>query len=516
MIHPVYRYRLWRLGVLPKLRELRALQWAPAPEVERLENRRLTDLLRHAHAHVPYYRDVLEGCGAVDSAGRVDLTAFADIPFLDKDIIRGRSEELLSDDLDSRPWFRNYSGGSTGEPVAFVQESQEQCQLEPGGDVPLRRVVGSRPGRQLGAALGLGTRPRRPSQPTRRYRRHTRRLLVLNAFGMTQQRMGEYVEALNAFRPRHILAYAGSLYELARYVRENDLSVWSPAGIMTSAESIYPEQRAFIESVFRAPVFDRYGSREAGNMACECEHHRGLHVAVPTHRIELLRDDGTLAGPGETGEIVVTCFETFAMPLVRYRIGDRATWAEGPCTCGRAWPLLARVDGRVMDAFSTPGGGTIDGCYFTMGFFGRDWLEKFQVVQETPDLVRVFIILRDPATPSGVHRRRPRRVRRACPHSTGARQPDRVRVRRRHHAHASGQAPIHHLEGPHGRTQGAALRPSTVNDSTAPGRPRAPASIASDRCAADRRDRLRRSHLRQHGGSSPVPRAGLDHRPRCR
>jgi phenylacetate-CoA ligase len=399
MIHPVYRYRLWRLGVLPKLRELRASQWAPAQEVERLENRRLTDLLRHARAHVPYYRDVLEGCGAVDSAGRVDLTAFADIPLLDKDIIRGRSEELLSDDLDRRPWFRNYSGGSTGEPVAFVQEIHDNASW--GRAVTFLfdewsgRGLGDRWALLWGSERDLGG----PPSPRARYHRHTRRLLVLNAFGMTQQRMGEYVEALNAFRPRHILAYAGSLYALARYVRENDLSVWPPAGIMTSAESIYPEQRAFIESVFRAPVFDRYGSREAGNMACECEHHRGLHVAAPTHRIELLRDDGTLAGPGETGEIVVTCFETFAMPLVRYRIGDRATWAESPCTCGRAWPLLAQVDGRVMDAFSTPGGGTIDGCYFTMGFFGRDWLEKFQVVQETPDLVRVSIVLRDPATP---------------------------------------------------------------------------------------------------------------------
>ena len=192
------------------------------------------------------------------------------------------------------------------------------------------------------------------------------------------------------------MAYAGSLYELARYVRDSGLSVWSPTGIMTSAESIYPEQRALIERVFRAPVFDRYGSREAGNMACECDHHRGLHVSAPTHLIELLRPDGTLAGPGESGEIVVTCFETFAMPLVRYRIGDRATWAKGPCTCGRAWPLLQQVDGRVLDAFTTPGGGTIDGCYFTMGFFGRDWLEKFQVIQETPESLRVFIVPRDP------------------------------------------------------------------------------------------------------------------------
>lgn len=394
MIHPVYRYRLWRLGVLPKLKELRALQWAPASEVQALQDRRVGALLRHAHGHVPYYREILEACGAVDAAGAVDLRAFTSIPLLDKDIIRARGEELLSDDLDRRAWFRNYSGGSTGEPVAFVQEHDES---ESYGravtflfDEWACRGLGDRWALLWGSERDLGG----PPSWRARHRRRTRRLLVLNAFGMTQQRMRDYVESLNAFRPRHILAYAGSLYQLARFIQDNHLDVWSPAGIMTSAESIHPQQRALIECVFRAPVFNRYGSREAGNMACECEHHQGLHVASPTHLVELLRDDGSLAGPGEIGEIVVTCFETYAMPLIRYRIGDRATWAEGPCTCGRAWPLLAQVNGRVMDAFATPGG-TIDGCYFTMGFFGRDWIESFQVVQERPDLVRAYIVPRD-------------------------------------------------------------------------------------------------------------------------
>lgn len=399
MIHPVYGYRLWRLGTLSKLRRLRDLQWGTAAEVETLQEQRLGALLRHAHDHVPYYRGVLEDCGAVDPSGRVDLTAFTAIPFLDKDIIRSRGEALYSDDLDQRPWFRNYSGGSTGEPVAFVQEEREDHHWGRAVTLLYDEWSGRRPGDKFALLWGserdlAGKRSLRAS-----YRRRTRRILVLNAFEMTPARMTEYVAAINRFRPRQILAYAGSLYQLARHIRDTGSSVHAPDGIMTSAESIYPEQRALIESVFRAPVFDRYGSREAGNMACECDRHLGLHVSAPTHLIELLRPDGSLAGPGESGEIVVTCFETYAMPLVRYRIGDRATWAKGPCTCGRAWPLLEQVNGRVMDAFAIPDGGTIDGCYFTMGFFGRDWMEKFQVVQESADLLRVFIVLRDPATP---------------------------------------------------------------------------------------------------------------------
>jgi len=397
MIHPVYLYRLYRLGVLPKLRTLRAAQWAPAAEVQRMQEERLADLLSHAHEHVPYYREILEECGAVDHSGRVDLSAFTSIPLLDKDIIRAKGDELLSDDLDRRPWFRNYSGGSTGEPVAFIQESSEDASWDRALTFLFDEWSGHRLGDRWALLWGSERDLGGPPSLRVRYHRRTRRVLVLNAFRMDRQRMDDYVRQLNAFRPRHILAYAGSLFELSRYIHENELEVCSPAGIMTSAESIYPEQRALIESVFRAPVFDRYGSREAGNMACECEQHRGLHVAAPTHRVEILRDDGSLAGPGETGELVVTCFETFAMPLIRYRIGDRATWADGPCSCGRAWPLLEQVNGRVMDAFVTPGGGTIDGCYFTMGFFGCDWIRSFQVVQEQPDTLRAFLVPRDPA-----------------------------------------------------------------------------------------------------------------------
>jgi phenylacetate-CoA ligase len=399
MMHPAQSYRLWRLGVTKQLAELRRLQWAPEQEITALSDRRLRALLRHAHAHVPYYRTLLEDCGAVDAGGNVDLEAFTAIPFLTKDIIRARPEELLAEDLDRSGWVYNYSGGSTGEPVRFAQVHDDWSR-------PLKLLYDEWSGRRLGdkCVLLWGSQRDLVAKPRLRTRIHsyTRRLVPLNAFSMTPERMREYVATINSFKPRQILGYAGSLYELARFARDNGLRVHSPVGVMTSAETLFPEQRALLEEVFRAPVFNRYGSREAGNMACECDHHRGLHISAPTHLVELVKGDGSLAGPGEMGEIAVTCFDTLAMPLVRYRIGDIATWSESPCSCGRAWPLLEQVNGRVLDAFLTPSGGSIDGCYFTMGFFGRDWLEKFQVVQESPELLRVAIILREPRAPDEV------------------------------------------------------------------------------------------------------------------
>ena len=162
-----------------------------------MQHQRLGDLLRHAHDHVPYYRELLERCGVVDATGGVDLTAFDTVPFLDKDIIRSRSEELLSDDLEQRPWFRNYSGGSTGEPVAFVQEQREDDHWSRAVTLLFDEWSGRGPGDRC--ALLWGSERDLAGAPSWRvrYRRRTRRMLVLNAFGMTPEHMGEYVKALN-------------------------------------------------------------------------------------------------------------------------------------------------------------------------------------------------------------------------------------------------------------------------------------------------------------------------------
>src|SRR5262249_40584588 len=53
--------------------------------------------------------------------------------------------------------------------------------------------------------------------------------------------------------------------------------------------------------------------------------------------------------PGAVGELVGTSFDNDVMPLVRYRTGDLAAWAEPPCMSGTAWFRVARIEGRLQD-----------------------------------------------------------------------------------------------------------------------------------------------------------------------
>ena len=109
----------------------------------------------------------------------------------------------------------------------------------------------------------------------------------------------------------------------------------------------------------------------------------------------MLREDGTPASPGEVGRIVVTSLVNYAMPLIRYVIGDLGAWAESPCGCGRAWPLLREVTGRISDTFVRADGTLVAGQYWNYIAFMQDWVQQFQVVQEAIDQLRVSIVVRD-------------------------------------------------------------------------------------------------------------------------
>jgi len=140
--------------------------------------------------------------------------------------------------------------------------------------------------------------------------------------------------------------------------------------------------RQKIESVFQTRVFNRYGSREVGDMACECDTHEHLHIAPSGHFIEIVDDNGAQLTDGVEGNIAVTCLMNYAMPLVRYSIGDRGVMSTArQCSCGRKGPMLKAVLGRNVDAFKTADGTLIDGEYFTHLLYFRNWVRQFQVVQ---------------------------------------------------------------------------------------------------------------------------------------
>jgi len=180
---------------------------------------------------------------------------------------------------------------------------------------------------------------------------------------------------------------------LAQYYRQSGQSPLGAAphlkAVLTSAETLLEHQRIAIEETFATRVFDQYGQAEMQSFWYECEAGR-MHAHPLAGVTEILRMDGSAAAPGEFGEVVLTGFVNYAMPLVRYRVGDTARWAAEPCPCGRAMPVIEEIGGRLDDLVFTR----------ERGFLGRldpvlkgvRHIVESQLEQESLDVLRVRFV----------------------------------------------------------------------------------------------------------------------------
>jgi phenylacetate-CoA ligase len=350
--------------------------------------RLLARMLRHCREQVPHYARRLRELG---DPGQDPEAVLAGMPILTKQNIREHFDELKSSDLSRRRWKLNTSGGSTGEPARFIQDREYEARSRAltlafdkwvGHEVgePLVRLWGSERDVLLGT---LGWRARAFDALTR--------TTFLNAFRMTPRAMRDFARRIRRIRPNLIVAYAQALYELAGFLEQEGIQVPKVGAVITSAGTLHDFMRSRIERTFRCPVYNRYGSREVSLIACERPGVEGMWVAPWNNIVEIVDDNGQPVPPGTDGEILVTSLVNFAMPLVRYRIGDRGTLSPGSVRGGQT---LRRVLGRNVDAFRRRDGTIVDGEYFTHLLYFRDWVEKFQFVQTRHDQVVLRVVAR--------------------------------------------------------------------------------------------------------------------------
>jgi phenylacetate-CoA ligase len=214
----------------------------------------------------------------------------------------------------------------------------------------------------------------------------------LSAYLMSPERMRRYVATLNRVRPRLIVAYAQSAYELAQFIERERLSLEPQRAVVTTAGTLYPFMREKIAQVFGCEVYNQYGSREVSDIAFEIPGTEGLSVAPWGNFVEILDDHGMPVSPGDEGNIVVTCLTNYAMPLLRYSIGDRGALMPDQDPSGSGIQVLKRVSGRNMDVFRTRMETMVDAQYFIHLLYFRPWVWKFQVVQRSYEQVLFKVV----------------------------------------------------------------------------------------------------------------------------
>jgi len=388
IIYPLYysRHNDPRLKQIVKLEKN---QFLSRDEVLALSFNKFIDLLKYAYEHTIYYKEVLDQLKKTPD----DFKCFADLkklPILTKEILKYRCDDLISDEFDKADLIADSSGGSTGKPTIFYKDMFRNN---------IRRADQIRHDRWSGWDIGkkyalLWGAPKDNNHyhnfKEKLYFRYIERNIILDAFDVSDEGFFDFTQQLEKYKPSMILGYANLLYRYAKYLNTNNTAhKIRPKGIVSSAETLTEEMRSEIEKAFHCGVFNRYGSREVGLIASECDQHRGLHINIDNIYLELSTHDNNAVKIGDEGNILVTDYYNKVMPLIRYELGDVGVLSDIECKCGRGLPILEKVVGRKSDFFVTKSGKLIHGEYFTHLFYGVSGIEQFQIIQENLDEITI-------------------------------------------------------------------------------------------------------------------------------
>lgn len=354
-----------------------------------LYREKLEALLVYSFKYVPYYRRLLISAG-VTSAQDISHDHIYLLPILTKSDITEHSQQLRSSLINKINYVSNTSGGSTGAPVEFLQDSDFNASTR-----VVKVLMDEAVGHQLGMKklllwgserdiFGGGHEPLSVSLLKRIKNEHW-----FNSFKITDQKFEECIEWINTNKPEMVLAYVESIYDLSRIINEKSKKIISPKVIMTTAGTLTADVQVEIQRAFPGTlIVNRYGSREVGDIACYHPGYNMLVVNHPSQYVEILDGQGQHVKVGEVGEIVVTNLVNKVMPLIRYKIGDMAKF--GGIHEGKI--LLENITGRVSDVFKNSENESIHGEYFTHLFYEKKWVKKFQVVQKSIDKIVVYIV----------------------------------------------------------------------------------------------------------------------------
>ncbi len=382
------------------LYQMEQTQWWSPERLRAAQAGQLRELVAHARATVPFYRDRL---GGLPDSGDADAfyDAWRRLPVLRRDEVHAAGEALHSTAVPEAHggWDEIATSGSTGTPVrvrrtqlfglvwsavtyrdhlwhrrdltgtlAVLRESGKGKAAYPDGD-RWEHWGGGPTLFQSGPCVGLNV--------------------------MTP--VADQLEWLVRMDPDYLLSFPTLLAELAALSRRTGKRPAKLRQVETISEILSPAQRATIEDAWGAPVVNLYSAREAGYLGLQCPESHALHVPAEAVLLEVLDEDGGWCAPGETGRVVVTPLHNFATPLIRYDIGDFAAVGQ-PCACGRGLPVISQVFGRRQNMLVMPDGTskvTLLSSSDLQDIAACAPVRRYQFVQRTTDLLELRVVAED-------------------------------------------------------------------------------------------------------------------------
>ncbi len=346
-------------AMLAILFQLDLSQWWTTEELRQKQAQQLGRLLAHALVTVPFYRDRLAGLDfSADGAPLPEC--WSRLPLLRRDEVQTAGDALISGRIPPSHGELGeiFTSGSTGKPIravttqlsglfwsAFTVRDHLWHRRDLRGT-----LAGIRESAKGEAPYPDGTRAESWGQSSGRAFA-TGPMVSLNITCPLEQQ----VDWLQRQNPDYLLTHPSIAERLAAYCLEHGIALPKLRQVETISEILRPDTRTLCREAWGVPVVDVYSTREVGYVALQCPDHEHYHIQSEGIVVEVLDDHGESCAAGEVGRVVVTPLHNFAMPLIRYDIGDFAEVGD-PCPCGRGLPVLRRIHGRRQNMLIMPSG----------------------------------------------------------------------------------------------------------------------------------------------------------------
>lgn len=368
---------------------LQESQWWDKERLEDYQMQQLEKLLIHAYENVPYYRRVFDerGLKPIDIKSKEDLIK---LPILTKDIVRNNINDLLAKNIDRKKLHPIKTSGTTVSPLSFFWHKNITIPKEDSFTWTIYNIAGYKFSEKL-IYLSFELPP--DTKGKLRQYNPLERTMLLYASGLNEDTLHSYVDLIRKFQPKVLKGIPSNLVVLANFIVENKIPIFPQLKIiLCSSEMLYPWQKDLVEKAFKCRLFSLYGQNEAVVLATECEVSHKYHV-FPEYGVTEIIDANGLPIQKERcmGSIIGTGFNNYALPFIRYEIGDVAAWSYEKCRCGRHYPLFHSIEGRENEYLVSSNGELIPMIIIPYSLIMKN-VKQFQFYQEIKGKVKLKLV----------------------------------------------------------------------------------------------------------------------------
>ena len=344
------------MAITAALTQMENSQWWPEEQIKEAQFGQLFQLLKYAIKTVPYYKNF-----PVPNSPQELQCTWQDLPILERGNITGEGGDLLS---KSPPKSHGqiktqFTSGSTGQPIA-VKNTQLSRVFWRAFTTRDHIWHGRNPAWKLGhiriAKKGVAEYPGTVGKGWGALKGKDALIETGPIAGLNiNTKVEEQAEWLLRNEPDFLITYPSVVQKLAEHCLKQGIRPTNLKQVETISEVLTDKVRHLVDQAFGVKIVDLYSTRELGYLGLQCPENNHYHVQSEGIYLEVVDEQGHACPAGVPGKIVVTPLHNFAMPLIRYAVGDYGVIGD-PCSCGRGLPVLKSILGRERNRLRQPDG----------------------------------------------------------------------------------------------------------------------------------------------------------------